>query len=419
MTIIISAIKIIFLLGFLIGIHETGHFIVAKLCKIKVNEFAIGFGPTVWKYNGKETKYALRLIPLGGFVNMEGEEEPSEKEGSFSKAPIYKRIAIVLAGATVNIIFAIIVFYALAVNSGNNISTIVDSCLDDYAAIQNGIKENDEIIYINNKKVRTQADVSKIVNENKNTELKIVLKRNNEFINITLTPTEVKYNSTGIYLYELSKKSTKIAGVIKGGAAEEQGLQTGDEILSVNSEDVKDNPEKLIEILNNNIYDSYEIKINRHGKIENLQIKPKEESAYYLGIIFKKADNNLKNNLYYAYFDTIEFLKEIFENVIKLFSGNVSTDQLMGPVGISEVVAKTNGLRDFIYTLAVVSISLGVTNLIPFPPLDGGKILILLIEAIRRKPIKHETELKIQLFGFAVLITLSLYITYNDILRIF
>lgn len=94
---LLSAIKIIFLLGFLILIHECGHFLVARLCKIKVNEFAIGFGPTIWKKQGKQTKYALRLIPLGGFVSMEGEEERSNEEGSFSTAPIWKRIAIVIA----------------------------------------------------------------------------------------------------------------------------------------------------------------------------------------------------------------------------------------------------------------------------------------------------------------------------------
>ncbi|HJJ04833.1 MAG TPA: site-2 protease family protein [Clostridiaceae bacterium] len=94
---LINAIKVIFLLGLLVFIHEGGHFLVAKLCKVKVNEFAIGFGPTIWKKQGKVTKYALRLIPLGGFVSMEGEEERSENEGSFSKASIPKRIAIVVA----------------------------------------------------------------------------------------------------------------------------------------------------------------------------------------------------------------------------------------------------------------------------------------------------------------------------------
>ena len=110
---LLSIIKIVFLLGLLIGIHETGHFLVAKLCKVKVNEFAIGFGPTIWKKQKNNTEYELRLIPLGGFVRMEGEEERSEEEGSFSKASIPKRIAIVAAGAIVNIVFAIIVYFIL------------------------------------------------------------------------------------------------------------------------------------------------------------------------------------------------------------------------------------------------------------------------------------------------------------------
>ena len=108
-----SALKIVFLLGFLILIHETGHLLVAKLCKVKVNEFAIGFGPAIWKHQGKETKYALRAIPLGGFCSMEGEEERSDESGSFSKASIPRRIAIVAAGATVNILFGLIVYFIL------------------------------------------------------------------------------------------------------------------------------------------------------------------------------------------------------------------------------------------------------------------------------------------------------------------
>ena len=101
-----------------------------------------------------------------------------------------------------------------------------------------------------------------------------------------------------------------------------------------------------------------------------------------------------------------------------LFTGQTSTAQLIGPVGISEVVAQTQGIKEFIYILAVISISLGVTNLIPFPPLDGGKILLLIIEAIRKKPLKEETEIKIQLLGFAILIVLALVVTYQDIIKI-
>ena len=115
---IINAIKIIFLLGFLILIHEGGHFLVAKLCKVRVNEFAIGFGKVIWSRQGKETKYSIRIIPLGGFCSMEGEDEESDAVGSFSKVSVWKRMAIVFAGATVNIIFGILVYFVLISSVG-------------------------------------------------------------------------------------------------------------------------------------------------------------------------------------------------------------------------------------------------------------------------------------------------------------
>lgn len=134
LSFLIGTIKIVFILGFLVLIHEGGHFLVARLCKIRVLEFAIGFGPTIWKKQGKETKYALRLIPLGGFCNMEGEEERSESEGSFSKASIPKRIAVIVAGGVVNIIFAIIVFFILMSFVGNNASNYVEKIIPNTSA---------------------------------------------------------------------------------------------------------------------------------------------------------------------------------------------------------------------------------------------------------------------------------------------
>ena len=108
----------------------------------------------------------------------------------------------------------------------------------------------------------------------------------------------------------------------------------------------------------------------------------------------------------------------MFDSIVQLFSGNVSINDMMGPVGISQMVSQTSGVAQFVYLLAIVSISLGITNLLPFVPLDGGKALLLIIEAIRRKPLKQETELKIQSAGFFVLIVFSVFVAYNDILRI-
>lgn len=230
-------------------IHEGGHFIVAKLCKVRVNEFAIGFGPTIWKKQGKETKYALRLIPLGGFVSMEGEEERSEKEGSFSKASIPKRIAIVAAGGVINILFGLIVYFTIVSISGNNISTTVETVqnVNNQQAVQ--IQSGDEIIKINNKKVRNIRDIYKQVNKWNGNEILITIKRNDNIIDIVVNP--------------------------------EKDENTG---------------------------------------------------KYYIGIILKQAENNFANNIYYAFWDTVDFSVSIIDNLKLLFTGKVQTNQLMGPV---------------------------------------------------------------------------------------
>lgn len=242
MEFLINAIKIIFLLGFLIFIHESGHFLVAKKCKIKVNQFAIGFGPIIWKKQGKETLYAIRMIPLGGFVSLEGEESHSDAEGSFSKASIPKKIIITMAGGLVNITFGLIAFFVL--------------------------------------------------------------------------------------------------------------------------------------------------------------------SSVYFGNLL----DGLKN--------TINFLILLADGIKMLLTGGIGLNQLTGPIGISTMVAKTSDIFDFVHLLAVISISLGITNLLPIPPLDGGKVLIYIIEAIRRKPLKENTEYTIQMLGFTAMIALSIFVAYNDVIKI-
>lgn len=254
-SIIINAIKIIFLLGFLVIIHEGGHFLVAKMCKVKVNEFSIGFGKAIWKKQGKETLYSIRMIPLGGFVQMEGESVDSNDERAFTNVSIPKRIAIVSAGAIVNILFGIIAYFVL-------ISTV--------------------------------------------------------------------------------------------------GLRFAD-----------------------------------------------------------PAKDTILNRIYYGGINTGEFIVSIFDSIKMLFTNGVSVEQMTGPVGISQIVVQASGFANYIYILAVISVSLGVTNLLPIPALDGGKIILLIVEAIRRKKITLETEAKITLIGFSLLIALSLYVTYHDIIRVF
>lgn len=416
MTIIISAIKIIFLLGFLILIHEAGHLLVAKWCKVKVNEFAIGFGPTIWKKQGKETKYALRLVPLGGFCSMEGEEERSDSQNSFSQASIPKRIAIVVAGATVNIIFGLIVYFILMSTSTNVYTTNqIDGVIDGYVAQEIGLQQNDIIIELEGKKIKNKYDLNKVMEKSNGEEITLKIKRNDEILQYQITPTEVKNKSTGMYIGE----NCKILSVEKGSSAKKQGIKANDKIVKINNVEINDDVNKLIEVIQEKGLNTMLITIERGNDNIDIELTPDYISTYYLGVNLRPANDTFINHIIYGGIETKEFSLSIIDNIKMLFTGGVSMDQMMGPVGISEVVAKTNGIREFISMVALISLSLGVTNLLPIPALDGGKILILIIEAIRRKPLKEKTEINIQLIGFSILIGLSLYITYNDILRIF
>ncbi len=417
----IAVIKIVFILGFLVLIHEGGHFLVAKLCKIKVNEFAIGFGPTIWKKQGKQTKYALRLIPLGGFVSMEGEEEHSDEEGSFSKASIPKRIAVVAAGGLVNIAFAIIIYFILMSSIGNNVSNYVDSIIPNTNAEVVGLKPNDKILKVNGKTIFYKADLDKAMEQSNGEELEVVIERDGQEQTIYVEPITEQYNYTGIAISGTGEIATKIVAIYPNSPAAMQGLEANDIILSVNGVEIKEDATttQLVNEINRNIGQNLNFMIQRNGETIAVEITPEVRENYYMGVYLKVAGNNLGNNLYYAFFETGEFAFSIVDNLKMLFTGGVSIDQMIGPVGIGEVVSQTNGIADFVYILALVSISLGFTNLLPFPPLDGGKIVILLIEAIRRKPMKQQTEIAIQMVGFMVLIGLSILVTYNDILRIF
>lgn len=409
--------KIIFLLGLLIFIHECGHFFIAKFCKVKVNEFSIGFGPRLWSKNGKETKYVLRLFPLGGFVKMEGEEERSEVKGSFSKTSIPKRIAIVLAGATVNILFGLIIYFALATSTGNYISNKVQS-------IENinleYLKSGDELISINGKKIHLKSDIDNAIQNSNGEEIKIKVKRDNKILEIQEKPTKNERKNIGIYFKNVDElePNSEIAGIFPDSPAEKAGLQAKDIILSMNGEVVENNPYKLTQLIELS-EGEITLEIKRKEEIKEVKVEPQTFITYSLGIIMFPAENTINNNVYYGFWDTVSFSFSMIDNLRLLVSGNVGMNQLMGPIGISETVAETKGFGEYVYIVALISLSLGITNLLPFPPLDGGKVFILVIEGIRKKPLKESIEIGIQSAGFFIIIALSIYVAYNDILKLF
>ena len=317
--------------------------------------------------------------------------------------------------------YIILVYFIIVAVVGNNVSNIVDTTNEGYIASEVGIISGDKIEKINNKKIRLKSDIDEILQNCNGEELTLLIERNNEEKEIKLKPTEKFTKSTGIYVSQAQTgdKATQIIQIEKGSNAEKDGLQANDVIKTINGVDVTGDVQKLVNEIQNTTSDKAKIEVERNNEIIELELTIDSIPTYYLGINFKMAENNFTNNIYYAFYRTGDFLASIAENIKMLFTGNVGLDQMTGPIGISNMVSQTTGFADFMYLLALVSISLGITNLLPIPALDGGKLLILLIEAIRRKPMKEELEIGIQLVGFFILISLSIIISYKDILRIF
>ena len=346
---------------------------------------------------------------------MEGEDEASEDDRSFSKASIPKRIAICAAGAIVNILFAVLVYFIVMATSSVYISNVVDSTIPDYAAEQAGIQSGDIIVELNGEKVSNKYDLDDIMQKATGEEILVKVERNGETLEFHIKPTEVKSKVTGMYLDD----KCQVIMVDKESSSEKQGIQANDVITKINNVETNGDTNKIIEVLQQEETETISLTIQR-GKAEiSIEFTPDYVSTYYLGVNMKMAPDTFVNRCYYGLVETKTFLFSIVDNVKQLFTGNVGIDQMTGPIGIGEMVSQTNGFKEFIYLMALISISLGVTNLLPIPALDGGKILILIIEAIRRKPMKPENEINIQLLGFSILIALSIYVSYNDILRLF
>lgn len=326
---------LVFLL--VVMLHEFGHFSIAKLSGIKVNEFSIGMGPKIYQKQKGETFYSLRALPVGGYVAMEGEEENSHDPRAFNNVSIVKRMAVVLAGAFMNFVLAFIAF--------------------------------------------------------------------------TLIFSIVGYGSS------------EIEKVISNSPADKAGIQSGDLIIKINENKVKDIYD-INAIISENQKEEMDFQINREGNILNLKIKPeysKENQMYLIGIT-SKLEHSILKSISLGANRTLEMSKMILKSIKMMFSGSFKMEYLSGPVGVVQLIGSesSKGFLNFLQILGLISVNLGVFNLLPIPALDGGKFLFLLIEALRGKPIDEKIEQGLSLIGISLLFSLMIYVTiFNDIGRLF
>lgn len=406
MTIFLTIIAAILVFGVVIFIHELGHFVVAKQCNIKVNEFAIGMGPQIFKFVRGETTYAIRLLPIGGFVSMEGEDEESDDSRGFQKAKLWKRVLVIIAGAFMNIILGFFICLCLvAFGSGISFSQAPIWVLVLFGLLAVALVV--VIVLAAIKKMRGKAAGLSIAG-----------------ILVITFVLMISFCGKGKML------SRQVDSFVEGATTQQTGLQEGDEIIKVNG--------RSCFILNDISYEfsrtqspKFDLTVKRDGKkveLKDVTFQTAEQgdgdSSYVVPIFdfyIKGIDKNFFTVNQEAFNTTIYYARTVYTGLLDLITGNVAINQMSGPVGIVNEVSKAvqRSWYEVFSFMALISINLGIINMLPLPALDGGKALLLIIEAIRRKPIKQKYEIIINLVGLGLLLLLMIFITFNDVVRIF
>lgn len=409
---IIPILIAVLFFGVIILIHEFGHFIFAKLFGVKVNEFAIGMGPTLLKKQGKETKYALRLFPIGGFVSMEGEEEESDDGRAFCNQKTWKRMIIIAAGATFNIILGIIICFFL-VGSEELVGT--NQILQFYeTAVSNqegGLQAGDKIIKIDGKRVFSDYDISFLMQRNGSGTYSFIVERDGE--KTELPQVHFARRTGGNFSYSEDCIISSLSAKIKGF-----GLKDGDRIIAVNGEKVTTGEELIAAIGKDEDY-IYDFTVERNG--ESFDYKEVQLAVVTVfDFVILGEEKNIANVTKNAFGYALSMGRLVYLSLFDLLRGQYGMNDIAGPIGtisvitdIAEESIATFDWSQMFNIMAMITINIGLFNLLPVPALDGGHLFFMVFELIFRKkiPQKYESYIHaaglIALFGFMALISAS------------
>jgi len=412
-------------------IHELGHFIAAKLSGIKVIEFSLFMGPKLFGFKRGGTNYSLRLIPILAYVKMEGEEEVSDSEGAYNKKPLYIRAIVALAGPFANLLTAFIIM--LIVFSISGYSTMQIKTVDpDSPAAAAGIQPGDVIRSYDGKSLYQPIDLVQFVYVYKGRHSEIVLVRGNQTITSSIDPKFISGQTK--YLFGFTVKaadgtdSNVINEIYPGMPAEKAGIVKGDRIIGLNGVQIAGKKD-IDAFMSQNQQKAVNVKIVRNNQIIILNVTPqpeKVEDQYYVGVDFNSEHGSVFSIIDYSLKFTFSTVRSVVYSLFWLITGRVSVSQMMGPIGIVSTISSVAQqsptfalmILNLLNITAFISIALGATNLIPFPALDGSKLVLIAVEAIRKKPLSPEKESYISMVGFFLLIILAVFTFYNDIMRL-
>ena len=448
MDIISTTFIFILTVSIIVTFHEFGHYIAARLCGVKVLEFSVGFGKRLFgkRFGKDKTDYKVSALPLGGYVRMLDEREGNvidvEKERAFNNQSLLKRTFIVFAGPLFNFILAIFFYFLIFSGGYTGFKPEVGVISSGSIAQEIGFEEGDRINSVNLNEVRTWSEVTlqimKVASE-KN-DIYFEVKRNGKFINLKkisyeLINFENKNILENIGIYNFVSKSLEVGYVEDNSPASEGGISVGDKFLSINGVGVNNwfeivniikkspNKELKISVLRNDnkeiLYVRPTIYNGESGKIGRLGVRPfidqNEVSKNKIQI-----KHSFYESLKLSAVKTYDFTILTINFISKLVMGEASFKNISGPVGIAGYAADSfnNGYTSFLGLLAMLSISIGILNLLPIPMLDGGHLMYYLVEFIIRRPVPESIQLIFQQLGMTFLIFLSFFALYNDILRI-
>jgi regulator of sigma E protease len=459
---IIYIVEVVLLFSFMIFIHESGHFLAARFFNVDVEEFALGFGPTLLSRKMGKTLYAVRGIPLGGFCKMKGgdlssnsaEEMYSNKPvaGDFLFASWWKRIVILLAGPGMNFLTALFVIAMLFTFAGEQTEVaqpLLGFVPPGSLAEKAGLKRDDLLLTVNGKAINnlnTADDLlpaygksSVVTFQRRNKIQTVTIERgskplsewaasNNGFLrmlaSIGVGPEPIDANELGIG----EKKDPIVGQAVLSNPARNAGIQDGDQITQINGQKVSDWSE-LAYLIRNAKTNSIQIEFIRSKAIHTVTVQPIFNGFYKAIGIAPLANEKIevkKVSVFTAFADsskvTLDRAKMIFDSIVKLFSGQVSLkDSAAGPITIMRLMYQTasQGWIELMNTVAMISLMLFIMNLLPIPVVDGGQIVLCLIEGVKRSPVSVKAQLIYQQIGFVLILGLMALTIFNDFKNIF
>lgn len=455
MEILTAIFYFIIVIGILVFIHEFGHFIAARSMKMRAEIFSFGMGPRLFGYNkinkftfgkldekielGDHTDYRVCAFPIGGFVKISGMiDESMDKEflekppqpWEYRSRPVWQRMIVITAGVIMNMLLAFFIFYGVTLYKGKSIidTTQVGYVADSSVAYQAGFKPGDKILSINNTEVRTWDEITtNIYLDHLGEPLTIRIQRNGVDTSIFIPKEKVTSLTDKSIGISPDFMQPAIIDVLPNKPAASIGLKSGDVITKFNGEDIKD-VQRLITLIKTSTGKESVIEWNRDGTPMSAKVSPTADSTIgiqigekYTGpekIITYNVISAIPKSFHDMYYYGIELF---YKSIAKIVKGDIEFKKAIGgPIKIASASAQSarGGFLSFITFVALLSMSLAVINILPFPALDGGHFIILCVEGIFRKPVPAKIQIALQYAGFIILMAFMAFVIYNDIISI-